>query len=119
MTEASLEKVGTLSLYSLAVTCLVLVFTFMLITCRGDRNSQTPGEKLDAYCVRECVLETGGSEVCDTICKCASNKLSAKLSRKEFAKLVSSITESGSGYEGESEYLHEFKNAFGLCKSKE
>lgn len=116
MTEAYSKKALALGHYSLALVIMVMASAAALTAC-GDLSSQPPGEKLDTHCVRECVLETGAAEICDTVCKCASTKLSDKLSSDEFQKLVSSVTGSGSEDSEADEYLKEYKNAFSLCNS--
>ncbi len=92
---------------------LILGGLFICISC-GISNNETPEEKLDAYCVRECVLEIGDSSLCDTKCDCASQILSEKLSNDEFSKLVIGIT---GGNSKEAEGIKEFKEAIKRCKS--
>lgn len=94
---------------------IVLAGLFIYTSC-GINNQETPEEKLDAYCVRECVLESGDSSLCDTRCVCASKLLSEKLSNDEFSKLVIDITEGDSkGPEG-TESIKEFKDAIKHCQ---
>lgn len=117
MTETYSKKALALGHFSRALVIMVMASAAALLGCGSDWNKQSPGEKLDTHCVRECVLETGAAEICDTVCKCVSTKLSDKLSGDEFQKLVSSVTQSGSKDSEADEYLKEYKNAFSLCKS--
>lgn len=119
MNRRILDELRIEGIYLKALILCVFAAASILISCGSAGKSETPEEKLDAYCVRECVLETGDSEVCDTRCGCASKKLSDKLTPEEFAALVGSITEGGSRDSEQKENLHKFKNAFGLCKSQE
>ena len=59
---------------------LGLIFLILVSSC-GKDNSENSIEELAAYCIRECVLETSDSEICDEKCKCAANKLSGELSK--------------------------------------
>lgn len=38
-------------------------------------------------------METSASEICDTECKCAAEKLSSEYSKEEFVNLVQAINE--------------------------
>ena len=95
---------------------LLLLGSLFIYTSCGIGGSETPQAKLDAYCVRECVLETGDSSLCDTRCNCASKLLSEKLSNDKFSKLVIDITEGDSKGPEETESIKEFKNAIKHCK---
>jgi|GEM_PF-1272156 len=96
---------------------LLLGGSFIYTSCSGSNNNETPKARLNAYCVRECVLETGDSEVCDTRCKCASKSLSEKLSADEISKLVSSLPDRKAQASSDSESKKEFKDALKRCKS--
>lgn len=95
---------------------LILGGLFICTSC-GTSNNETPAEKLSAYCIRECVLETGDSSLCDTKCDCASKILSEKLSKDEFSKLVIDITGGDSQDLDETESMKEFSDAVKRCKS--
>ena len=69
---------------------MVLVLSF---SCSPQGDSNDPIEKLTGYCIRECVLETPDSQICDTECKCAAKKLSEEFSKEEFINLMQNITE--------------------------
>ncbi len=96
---------------------LLLVGSFIYTSCSGDDSNQIPTEKLSAYCIRECVLETGDSSLCDTRCDCASKVLSEKLSKDEFSQLVSTVTGKGLQELTQNENVKEFKVAIKRCKS--
>lgn len=91
------------------------VSVLQLMSCGGAGDPEDPGEKLKAYCIRQCVLETGDSSICDTRCECASKTLSEKLSDEEFQNLASSIT--GDDEQASQDALIEFGKAFSHCKS--
>ena len=88
--------------------CIIPVLFF----CGCSRDKKDPGERITAYCVRECVLETSDSETCDTKCKCAAKKLADGLSVKEFADLVNEILQKGPNAD---QYRHRFRIAFVSC----
>jgi len=91
----------------------VTVFISQIIfLCGCSRGSQDPAERLTAYCIRQCVLETSDSEVCDTKCKCAVETLAGDVPGREFAELVNEIIKNGPHAE---DYIHKFKIAFVSC----
>ena len=72
---------------------LGLVLCVFAFSCGQQGDSSDPKEKLTAYCIRECVLETADSEICDTKCKCAAQNLSEEYSKEDFMNLVQDITQ--------------------------
>lgn len=60
----------------------------MVLSCSSDYD---PKQSLVSYCIRECVIETSASEICDTECKCAAEKLSSEYSEEDFINLVQAI----------------------------
>ena len=98
---------------------LLLGGLFVYTSCSGSNNSETPEARLNAHCIRECVLKTGASEICDTKCKCVSEILSEELSKDRFLNLVSSLTERDSQDSEDAESVKEFKGALKRCKSAE
>jgi len=95
---------------------LVLGGLLIYTSCSSTDTNENSAEKLSAYCIRECVLETGDSEICDTRCGCASKYLSEKLSKGEFSKLVIDITKGDSQDLEETDSEKQFKNAIKHCK---
>lgn len=89
-----------------------LLILTILIICGCSRDSKGPAERLTAYCIRECVIETAAAEICDTKCRCAVKKLAGDVSAKELAVLVKEITENGSR---ENVYMQRFKTEFEDC----
>jgi len=89
----------------------VLILTTLII-CGCSRDSKDPAERLTAYCIRECVIETSAAEICDTKCRCAVSKLAGDVSAKEFAELAKGISDDGSR---EKVYVQKFKTAFEDC----
>lgn len=89
---------------------VVLIFVF---SCSSQGDSENSIEKLTAYCVRECVVETGDPESCDTGCRCASEKLSSEYSNGDFAALVQAITQ---GKSESQESWQELANSLKSCK---
>lgn len=104
---------NTIYIYTVLILCLG--FSMQLLSCGGAGDTEGPEEKLSAYCVRQCVLETGDSSICDTRCECASKALSDQLSAEDFESLVTSIT--GQDQEVFPDALKEFGKAFSHCKS--
>lgn len=98
---------------TLPIICVIL--SLQLLSCGGAADSENPEEKLKSYCVRQCVLETGDSSICDTRCKCAAVTLSDKLSAEELNSLLSSIT--GKDTQASDNAMKEFEKAFSHCKS--
>jgi hypothetical protein len=94
-----------------------LISSLLLISCGSTSSNETSSEKLSAYCIRECVLETGDSEICDARCDCTSKTLSEKLSKDEFSKLVIDITGGGSQDLEDTKSIKEFTVAIKRCKS--
>lgn len=74
----------------IAVSGLILLL--LMVSCNSSGQSGGSAERLNAYCIRECVIETGDSEICDTRCKCAVEKLVSAMSVKEFSELTDGIT---------------------------
>jgi len=64
----------------------------MLIVLSCSSNND-PKQSLASHCIRECVIETSASEICDTVCKCATEKLSSEYSEEDFINLVQAIKE--------------------------
>jgi hypothetical protein len=91
---------------------MLLVFSF---SCSPQGDSNDPFEKLTAYCIRECVIETSDSEICDTQCKCASEKLSNEYSKEEFVNLVQAITQNNTA---NLDSVQKLRNALDLCKDR-
>ncbi len=89
---------------------VLLVFVF---SCSSQGDSESTIEKLAAYCIRECVIETADSEICDTECKCATHNLSSEYSKEDFANLVQAITQ---GKSEDLESLKKLKNSLISCK---
>lgn len=96
--------------YVLSLMLLVLSFS-----CSSQGDSNDPIEKLAAYCIRECVLETSDSEICDTECKCAADKLSQTFSKDKFSKLVNGLTETNAV---NPDSISELRKAFEICRTE-
>jgi hypothetical protein len=97
------------------LTVTICIFPVLLSwSCSRDRENTV--ESLNAYCVRECVIDTSDSQICDTRCKCAVEKLAGGMSGEEFLSLVDGITKNDAA---SNEYIEKFKNAFDGCKSIE
>lgn len=94
-----------LRILSLAGVFLLLPF----VSCGKDN----PEERLSAYCVRECVIETADPEICDTRCKCAVEKLSSGLTSQEFSHLAARIASKDGA---DAEDLSRFNDAYQSCK---
>jgi hypothetical protein len=71
-----------------------------------------PREDLTAYCVRECVIETSDSEICDTRCKCAVKYLEEGTSTQELRKIADGITKDD---DSANEFIVQFRDAFKKC----
>lgn len=71
---------------------IVLIVCLLLVTVSCS-SSNDPKQELASHCIRECVMETSASEICDTECKCAAEKLSSEYSKEEFVNLVQAINE--------------------------
>jgi len=87
-----------------------------IFSCSPQSESTDLNEKLKAHCIRECVLETSDSEICDTECKCASNKLSREFSKEEFTNLVQNIAETKVN---NTDSVEKLQNAVDSCKASE
>ncbi len=98
------------------VLIFLLFGSILAYTSCGVSSNETPEEKLNAYCVRECVLEFGDSSLCDARCDCASKMLLEKLSNEEYSKLVFDITGGDSRDSGRAESIKEFEEAIKHCK---
>ena len=72
---------------------IFLISVLILVSCSGG-NSDSPGEALKAYCIRECVLETADAEICDTRCACAVDRLEASTSAEGLREIQSVVTQS-------------------------
>ncbi|MCK5392492.1 MAG: hypothetical protein KAJ31_08690 [Deltaproteobacteria bacterium] len=92
---------------------VVLVFVF---SCSSQGDSKSSIEKLAAYCIRECVLETSDSQICDTECKCAAKKLSGEFSKEKFINLVQNITETNGD---DSDAILKLSKALEICKAND
>jgi len=90
---------------------VVLVFVF---SCSSKGDSESSTEKLAAYCIRECVLETSDSQICDTECKCAASKLSGEFSKEKFISIVQNITETNGD---NSDAVLKLSKALEICKA--
>lgn len=104
---------GRVHLTTLAATwfiCLSLV-----VSCDSSGDSDDSKEHLKSYCIRECVAETADSEICDTRCKCAVEKLASTLSAEDLSELADGIEaeEKGGGQE-----LSKLRGAFQACKEE-
>ncbi len=85
------------------VLCLLL-FT---ISCTSENS---PKSELTSYCIRECVLETAASEICDTQCRYAVDKLYDEYSKVDFVNLEQGITQD------DKDSLQKLKSSLELCK---
>ncbi len=95
--------------YPIIHFCGVLLITLMLLAASCSSNND-PKQDLASYCIRECVIETSASEICDTECKCATEKLSSKYSTADFVNLVQSITQDN------ADSIEKLKNSLKTCK---
>ncbi|MGB2692873.1 MAG: hypothetical protein WBB48_08585 [Thermodesulfobacteriota bacterium] len=86
------------------IVCLMLV----VISCSSGND---PNQELTSYCIRECVIETSASEICDTECKCAAEKLSSEYSKEDFANLVQAITQD------QADSIKKLKNSLESCRN--
>lgn len=91
---------------------IFLISVLILVSCSGG-NSDSPGEALKAYCIRECVLETADAEICDTRCGCAVDKLAASTSAEGLHEIQRAVTQSNDPDPGDGGKL--FKEAFESC----
>jgi len=91
---------------------MLLVFSF---SCSPQGDTNDPIEKLTAYCIRECVLETSDSEICDTECKCAAKKLTEEFSKEEFINILQNITETKTD---NADAVQKLSNALEICKDR-
>lgn len=85
---------------------LVLCLLSFTLSCTSEND---PKSELTSYCVRECVLETAASEICDTQCKCAVDKLYQEYS-DDFAKLEQGISRD------DKDSLQKLENSLESCK---
>ena len=90
---------------------IFLMSVLILVSCGGDSDS--PGEALKAYCIRDCVLETADAEICDTRCGCAVDKLAASTSAEGLREIERAVTQSNDPDPGGEGKL--FKEAFESC----
>lgn len=93
---------------------MVLVMFVLALSCGQDGGSNDATEKLTDYCIRECVLETAASEICDNRCKCAAEKLSSEYSKADFSTLAHNITHEVEDTESDIR----FKRALSSCFDK-
>lgn len=78
--------------YGVKIYALLLIFSvFSLHFSCSSQN--TPQKDLADYCIRQCVLETGDSEICDTQCKCAAEKVSQQHSDKDLVTIVDALNQ--------------------------
>lgn len=56
-------------------------------------------------------METSASEICDTQCKCAAEKLSSEYSKEDFATLVQAINENN------TVSIEKLKSSLESCRS--
>ncbi len=94
---------------------LGLVLFVFAFSCGQQGDSNDPKEKLTAYCIRECVLETADSELCDTECKCATQNLSGEYSKENFISLVQNITETNTD---NAVAVEKLSNTLEICKDR-
>ena len=94
------------------IKIIFLISALILVSCSGG-NSDSPGEALKAYCIRECVLETADAEICDTRCGCAVDKLEASTSAEGLREIERAVTQSNDPDPGGEAKL--FKEAFESC----
>ena len=87
----------------------MLFFVLIFVSCSSN---QDPEQELTTYCIRECVVETSDSEICDTNCKCAASSLSGDLSKQEFMNLVENLNDTDRNDQDSSSKL---KKAFKIC----
>ena len=97
---------------------IVLVLFVFAFSCGQQSDSNGPKEKLTAYCIRECVLETADSELCDTECKCAASSLSDEFSKEEFLNLVQNITETNTDNTDNADAIEKLSNTLEICKDR-
>lgn len=95
-----------------AAAILIICPFFILSGCTS--SSDSPGEHLNALCVRECARATADPELCDTRCNCAVEKLSSGMSGKEFSSFVERITGDDTA---DAEDVSRFDEAIKTCKS--
>lgn len=93
-----------------ALTLFFLIFLFA--SCNSADNGGSPEERLNGYCVRQCVMETSDAEICDTRCKCAVEKLASGVSGQELKEIAGGISEENNGWKGDLQMLRE---AFQSC----
>ncbi|MEW6143617.1 MAG: hypothetical protein AB1598_01220 [Thermodesulfobacteriota bacterium] len=97
-----------------AITLHIVLFWFLSGGCSPGPDD--PREDLIAYCVRECVIETSDSEICDTRCKCAVKNLEEETTAQELRKIASGITKND---DTTNEFVVKFRDAFKKCTSFE
>jgi len=96
--------------------CMIsLVLCVFAFSCGQGGDSSDPKERLTAYCIRECVLETADSELCDTKCKCAAINLSEEYSKEDFMNLVRDITQDKTD---NVDSVDKLTNSLKSCKDK-
>lgn len=86
---------------------LVLCLLTFTISCTSENS---PKSDLTSYCIRKCVLETAASEICDTQCRCAVDKLYDEYSKDDFVNLEQGITQD------DRDSLQKLKSSLELCK---
>ncbi len=91
----------------------MMVLVLFAYSCSRDKESKNLEEKLAAMCIRECVLETGGSEECDSSCRCAARKISNEYSKSDLTNLVQTLTQNGND---STESILKFKNTLKSCR---
>ncbi len=94
-------------LMQLSITCMFVLL--ILLSFGYSKSSDDPKEHLNAYCVRECVIEAADSEICDTRCKCAVDKISSQLTSRKLSDFADRIT---SNDHVDAEDLSRFKDIF-------
>ncbi|MEM7009517.1 MAG: hypothetical protein AAF462_10325 [Thermodesulfobacteriota bacterium] len=75
---------------------MVLVLILGAYSCGsdgGDDSNDDSDQDIVSLCIRECVQQTGASEICDTECKCAAEKLSSEYTDEEIQAHVENITQ--------------------------
>lgn len=107
-----MTKIQFKNYFSCLLGLVALVFIF---SCSSQGDSESSIGKLAAYCIRECVIETSDSQICDTQCKCAASSLSDELSKQEFISLVQNITETNTN---NLDAVQKLRNALDLCKDR-
>ena len=95
-----------------ADSCMILSILFLMLIVVSCSSNKDPMQELTTSCIRDCVMETSDSELCDTACKCAALSLSDNLSKEEFLNLVQSINETNGDNQ---DSLSKLSNALKIC----